>query len=122
MDGMFQMFPILLERKNQSGMTLSGGEQQMLAIGRGMMSDPKLLLLDEPFLGLAPMFVEKIVQFIRTINQEGMTIFLVEQNVPIALSLSQHAYVMEMGQIALQGLGKDLLINPDVKKKYLGEI
>jgi len=122
MERVYQLFPILWERREQSGMTLSGGEQQMLAIGRGLMSNPRLLILDEPSLGLAPMFVEKIIQFIQNINQEGMTIFLVEQNVHIALGVAHRAYVMEMGEIVLKGEGQELLVNPEVKKRYLGEI
>jgi branched-chain amino acid transport system ATP-binding protein len=121
MDRVFQLFPVLSERKNQMGMTLSGGEQQMLAVARGMMSNPRLLILDEPSLGLAPLFVEKIVGFIREINQEGMTVFLVEQNVHVALGICHRAYVMEMGEIVLQGSGEELLRDPDVKKRYLGE-
>lgn len=122
MERVYQLFPILWERRGQSGMTLSGGEQQMLAIGRSLMSNPRLLILDEPSLGLAPMFVEKIIQFIQKANQEGMTIFLVEQNVHVALGICHRAYVMEMGEVVLQGEGKELLANPDVKKRYLGEI
>jgi branched-chain amino acid transport system ATP-binding protein len=121
MDRVFQLFPVLSERKKQMGMTLSGGEQQMLAVARGMMSNPRLLILDEPSLGLAPLFVEKIVGFIREINQEGMTVFLVEQNVHVALGICHRAYVMEMGEIVLQGSGEELLRDPDVKKRYLGE-
>ncbi len=121
MDRVFQLFPVLSERKNQMGMTLSGGEQQMLAVARGMMSNPRLLILDEPSLGLAPLFVEKIVGFIREINQEGMTVFLVEQNVHVALGICHRAYVMEMGEIVLHGSGEELLRDPDVKKRYLGE-
>lgn len=114
------LFPILEERKGQLAGTLSGGEQQMLAIGRGLMSKPKLLILDEPSLGIAPLIVEEIFQVIRKINLEGVTILLVEQNVSQALGLSDEGFVLEEGRIALSGKGKDLLVNPHVKKLYLG--
>jgi branched-chain amino acid transport system ATP-binding protein len=114
------LFPILEERRNQLAGTLSGGEQQMLAIGRGLMSRPKLLILDEPSLGIAPLIVEEIFQAIQKINREGVTILLVEQNVSQALGLSHKGFVLEEGRIALSGKGKDLLANPHVKKLYLG--
>ena len=114
------LFPILEERKDQLAGTLSGGEQQMLAMGRGLMSKPKLLILDEPSLGIAPLIVEEIFQVIRKINLEGVTILLVEQNVSQALGLSDEGFVLEEGRIALSGKGKDLLVNPHVKKLYLG--
>ena len=113
-------FPILEERRDQLAGTLSGGEQQMLAMGRGLMSKPKLLILDEPSLGIAPLIVEEIFQVIRKINLEGVTILLVEQNVSQALGLSDEGFVLEEGRIALSGKGKDLLVNPHVKKLYLG--
>ena len=114
------MFPILAERRKQLAGTLSGGEQQMLAIGRGLMSLPRLLMLDEPSLGLAPLVVENIFNTIQQINQEGVPIFLVEQNVPQSLAISRHAFVLEEGCIALSGKGKDLLVNSHIKKLYLG--
>ena len=114
------LFPILEERKGQVAGTLSGGEQQMLAIGRGLMSKPKLLILDEPSLGIAPLIVEEIFQAVQKINREGVTILLVEQNVLQALGLSDEGFVLEEGRIALSGKGKDLLANPHVKKLYLG--
>jgi len=114
------MFPILAERRKQLAGTLSGGEQQMLAIGRGLMSLPRLLMLDEPSLGLAPLVVENIFNTIQQINQEGVPIFLVEQNVPQSLAISRHAFVLEEGRIALSGEGKDLLANSHIKKLYLG--
>ena len=113
-------FPILGERKGQLAGTLSGGEQQMLAIGRGLMSRPKLLILDEPSLGIAPLIVEEIFQVIQKINNEGVTILLIEQNVSQALGLSDEGFVLEEGRIALSGKGRDLLANPHVKKLYLG--
>jgi branched-chain amino acid transport system ATP-binding protein len=115
-----KMFPRLQERKQQAAGTLSGGERQMLAIARGLMSLPRLLVLDEPSLGLAPIIVEGVFQVIKDIKQEGVTILLVEQNVSQALSLSDRAYVLEQGQVALSGFGKDLLDNPHIKKLYLG--
>ena len=117
---MYQLFPILQERRTQRAMTLSGGEQQMLAIGRALMSRPKLLLLDEPSLGLAPLVVKQIFQTLRTLTQEGMTLFLVEQNANHALRLSDRAYVLVNGEIRLGGTGQELLDNPDVRKAYLG--
>jgi branched-chain amino acid transport system ATP-binding protein len=114
------MFPILAERSKQPAGTLSGGEQQMLAIGRAVMSLPKLLMLDEPSLGLAPLIVESIFGTIRQINREGVPILLVEQNVPQSLAISEHAFVLEEGSIALSGEGSVLLINPYIKKLYLG--
>lgn len=120
LEDIFAHFPILKDRRNQQAGTLSGGEQQMLAIGRALMARPKLLMLDEPSLGLAPMLVEEIAQIISVINQSGMGIVLVEQNAQIALRLAHRAYVIETGRIALQGDAKDLLDNEHVKKAYLG--
>ena len=117
----FDLFPALATRKRQQGGTLSGGEQQMLAIGRALMAQPKLLLLDEPSLGLAPIIVDKIFEIIAQINQTGTTVFLVEQNANLALSISIRAYVMETGLITLQGPAKELAQNEEVRKAYLGE-
>ena len=120
-DHVFDLFPILAERKNQQGGTLSGGEQQMLAISRAIMSRPKLLLLDEPSLGLAPIVVKQIFDIVRKINQESqVTIFLVEQNANLALKIAHRGYVMENGAITLNDTGENLLANEDVKKAYLG--
>ena len=114
------LFPKLKDRINQKAGTLSGGEQQMLAIGRALMSKPKLLLMDEPSLGLAPVIVDKILELIHDIHQQGMTIILVEQDVYSALEISQRGYVMESGIIVLEGIAQDLLNNEEVQKKYLG--
>ena len=120
LDAAFTLFPRLAERRTQRGGTLSGGEQQMLAIARALMSDPKLLLLDEPSLGLAPIIVRQIFDAIRTINQQrGMTVFLVEQNAFHALRLAHRGYVMVTGVITLSGSGQDLLSNPEVRAAYL---
>jgi branched-chain amino acid transport system ATP-binding protein len=121
LDEVFELFPLLAKRRKQQGGTLSGGEQQMLAIGRALMSKPKLLLLDEPSLGLAPLIVEKIFDIIRQINESGTTIFLVEQNANMALSISGNAYVMESGLITLTGAAKDLAKDEAIRKAYLGE-
>lgn len=118
----FQHFPILAERRSQLAGTLSGGEQQMLAIGRALMSRPRLLLLDEPSLGLAPFLVEKIFEIIQAINQQGVTVLLIEQNAFQSLSISHRAYVLETGRIALHGSAEDLLHNDHVRKAYLGEM
>jgi branched-chain amino acid transport system ATP-binding protein len=116
----FAIFPILKERARQMGGTLSGGEQQMLAIGRSLMSNPRMLLLDEPSLGLAPIMVSRIFKIIQDINREGITVLLVEQNARAALQLSHRGYVLETGTIQLSGTGEELLGNEDVKKAYLG--
>lgn len=116
----YQMFPILEERKNQLAGTLSGGEQQMLAMGRALMSRPKLLILDEPSMGLSPLFVKEIFEVIKQLKEKGTTILLVEQNAKMALSISDRAYVIETGKIVLEGKAKDLLYNDRVKKAYLG--
>lgn len=116
----YDMFPILYERRYQPAGLLSGGEQQMCAIGRALMSDPALLILDEPSLGLAPIIVQKVFEIIEQIKQNGVTIFLVEQNVRKALSLSAHAYAMENGKITMHGTGQELLQNADLRKTYLG--
>lgn len=115
-----ELFPRLKERWKQVGQTLSGGEQQMLAIARVMMSRPKLLLLDEPSLGLAPIIVERIFDTIDEINAQGTTILLVEQNAQLALAMADRAYVLETGRIVLEGTGEELLENPAVRKAYLG--
>ena len=120
MQRMFELFPRLLERRNQRAMTMSGGEQQMLAIARALMSRPKLLLLDEPSLGLAPIVVKQIFATLRELAGTGMTIFLVEQNANHALRLSDRAYVMVNGEIRLTGTGKELLSNEEVRNAYLG--
>jgi branched-chain amino acid transport system ATP-binding protein len=117
----FAMFPVLEERSRQLGGTLSGGEQQMLAIGRALMSRPKLLLLDEPSLGLAPIIVSRIFKIIEEINRQGTTILLVEQNAKAALRLASRAYVMESGRIVMQGPASELASDPGIKKAYLGE-
>ncbi|MEM6049488.1 ABC transporter ATP-binding protein [Erwinia sp. P7711] len=117
---MYSLFPRLEERRSQRAMTLSGGEQQMLAIARALMSRPKLLLLDEPSLGLAPIVVKQIFQILRELTQGGMTLFLVEQNANHALKLSDRAYVMVNGQIRLTGTGQELLADPEVRSAYLG--
>jgi branched-chain amino acid transport system ATP-binding protein len=121
MQRVFEMLPRVKERLTQVAGTLSGGEQQMLAIGRALLSKPKLLLLDEPSMGLAPLFVEKIFEVVQSIVREGVTVLLVEQNANLALHFSQRAYVMESGQISLTGTGDELLHDPKVRSAYLGE-
>lgn len=115
------LFPRLAERRNQSAGTLSGGEQQMLAIGRALMSRPKLLLLDEPSMGLAPLMVQKIFETIQAVAKEGVTILLVEQNARLALEVSNRGYVMETGLITLSGPARELLVDPKIRTAYLGE-
>ena len=117
----YALFPRLAERRLQSGGTLSGGEQQMLAIGRAMMSRPKLLLLDEPSMGLAPLLVQKIFETVRRISAEGVTILLIEQNARLALEAANRGYVMESGMITLSGPAGELLADPKVREAYLGE-
>jgi branched-chain amino acid transport system ATP-binding protein len=122
LDRVLTLFPILAERKKQQGGTLSGGEQQMLAIARALMSRPKLLLMDEPSLGLAPIFVQKIFDIISEINKkDGVTILLVEQNANLALQTAERGYVLETGQITLEDQAETLLHNPEIRKAYLGE-
>lgn len=117
----FTLFPRLAERRKQAARTLSGGEQQMLAMGRALMSNPRLLLLDEPSMGLAPMLVEKIFEIVVDINKSGTTIMLVEQNALMALSIAHRAYVLETGEVVLSGDASELAKNPEVRKAYLGE-
>ncbi len=121
LDHVFEMFPRLKERLSQKGGTLSGGEQQMLAMGRSMMSNPKLLMLDEPSMGLAPVVVELIFENIQKLHEDGITILLVEQNAHMALSVADRGYVLETGEVKLTGTGQDLLTNEAVRKAYLGE-
>lgn len=121
LDYVYSLFPILAKRKNQDGGTLSGGEQQMLAMSRALMSKPELLLLDEPSMGLAPLIIKQIFEIIQQINKEhGTTIFLVEQNANQALHIADRAYVIETGEITMSGNASDLLANDDIKKAYLG--
>ena len=120
LDRVFDLFPRLKERQRQKAGTMSGGEQQMLAIGRALMADPKLLLLDEPSMGLAPVLVERIYETIAQINRQGMTILLVEQNANFALEVSKHGYVLETGKVAVADEASVLRENPDVQKAYLG--
>lgn len=119
-DRVFELFPRLAERRSQVGGTLSGGEQQMLAIGRALMAKPRLLLLDEPSMGLAPQFIAQIFRIISEINQQGVTVLLVEQNAQQALSRAHRAYVLESGRIVRSGTGADLLADPAIKDAYLG--
>ena len=119
-DRVYKSFPRLKEREKQLGGTLSGGEQQMLATGRGLMSRPSLILLDEPSMGLSPIMVEEIFKIIKEINAQGTSILLVEQNALMALSIAHRAYVLETGRIALEGKAQDVLNNPQVKSVYLG--
>jgi len=121
MDRVFSLFPRLQERRSQKAGTLSGGEQQMCAIGRALMARPKLLLLDEPSMGLAPIFVERIFEIVVEINKQGTPVLLVEQNALMALDVAQRGYVMETGRIALQGLASELKSNDQVRRTYLGE-
>lgn len=120
LETIFDRFPILQERKNQDAATLSGGEQQMLAMGRALMTRPKLLLLDEPSMGLAPIFIKEIFSIIQEINQQGTTILLIEQNAKMALGIADRGYVLETGKIVLEGSGSELLNSPDIQKAYLG--
>ncbi len=117
----YQLFPILAERRTQVSGTLSGGEQQMLAVARALMSRPKLLLLDEPSLGLAPQVVERIFGVLREVNESGVALLLVEQNAHKALQLAHRAYVLETGSVVMEGTGRELLASPEVRKAYLGE-
>jgi branched-chain amino acid transport system ATP-binding protein len=120
LDRSFALFPVLSQRKNQRAGTLSGGEQQMLAIGRALMAKPRLLLLDEPSLGLAPIIVQQIFQIVRDLNRQGATIFLVEQNAHMALSIAHRGYVLQSGRVILTDKAANLLDNPQVKSAYLG--
>ncbi|GAB3984064.1 ABC transporter ATP-binding protein [Plantactinospora veratri] len=120
LERVFGLFPRLAERRKQAGGTLSGGEQQMLAVGRALMSRPKLLLLDEPSMGLAPMVIQQIFEIITEINQQGTTVLLVEQNAQQALSRAHRGYVLETGRIVKEGSGQELLHDPSVKEAYLG--
>jgi branched-chain amino acid transport system ATP-binding protein len=120
-DRVYGLFPRLKERRTQTAGTLSGGEQQMVAMGRAMMSRPKLLLLDEPSMGLAPLMVQKVFETVLTIASEGVTILLIEQNAKLALEVSDRGYVMESGEVTLSGNAKDLLSDPKVRAAYLGE-
>ncbi len=120
LDWVLSLFPRLAERMNQTGGTLSGGEQQMLAIGRALMARPKLLLLDEPSLGLAPMIVREIFEIIKQVNADGTAVLLVEQNANLALRVAHHAYILEVGRLVMEGPAEEIRQNPEVKKIYLG--
>jgi branched-chain amino acid transport system ATP-binding protein len=121
LENLFETFPRLAERRHQAAGTLSGGEQQMLALGRALMSRPKLLLLDEPSLGLAPLLVKEVFNIITRLNQQGVTILLVEQNAAQALKLAHYAYILETGRVALAGPGPELLAHPRLQEAYLGD-
>ena len=120
LENVYSLFPRLLERKQQLAGTLSGGEQQMLAMGRALMAKPKIMLLDEPSMGLSPLLVREIFDIIKDINSQGVTILLVEQNAKMALSIADRAYVIETGRIVMSGTGEELLNSEDIKKAYLG--
>jgi branched-chain amino acid transport system ATP-binding protein len=120
LEAVFQQFPVLRERARQLGGTLSGGEQQMLAIGRALMTEPRLLMLDEPSLGLAPLYVQRVVEIVQSLNRQGMAILLVEQRAQAALRIAERGYVLETGRIVLTDTGARLLDNEDLKRAYLG--
>jgi branched-chain amino acid transport system ATP-binding protein len=122
MDYVFSLFPRLAERLEQKGGTFSGGEQQMLAMGRALMSRPKLILMDEPSMGLAPLFVERIFEIIKRVNKEGISVFVVEQNANVSLSIADRGYVLQTGEVVLSGAAKELLNNDAMKRAYLGEV
>ena len=122
MEYVFELFPRVRERLDQKGGTMSGGEQQMLAMGRALMSRPKLILMDEPSMGLAPLFVEKIFQIIKQVNERGISVFVVEQNANVALSIADRGYVLQTGEVVLSGEAKELLNNEAMKRAYLGEV
>jgi len=118
----FELFPRVRERLNQMGGTMSGGEQQMLAMGRALMSRPKLILMDEPSMGLAPLFVEKIFEIIKQVNERGISVFVVEQNANVALRIADRGYVLQTGEVVLSGAARELLHNEAMKRAYLGEV
>lgn len=120
LDEVYELFPVLAERRNQLAGTLSGGEQQMVAMGRALMSKPKLLLMDEPSMGLAPMLVEQSFEIIHRVNKTGVSILMVEQNANMALSIADHGYVLATGRVVLSGAAKDLALDEDLRKAYLG--
>ena len=122
LDQVFDLFPILKDRLKQPVLTLSGGQQQMVAIGKALMAKPKLLIMDEPSLGLAPLVIKEIFKVIQTLNQTGVTILLVEQNANLALSIANRGYVLETGYLKLQGTAKELLNHPEIKQAYLGKV
>jgi len=122
LDYVFELFPRLSERLEQKGGTMSGGEQQMLAMGRALMSRPKLILMDEPSMGLAPLFVERIFEIIKQVNDRGISVFVVEQNANVALSIADRGYVLQTGEVVLSGPAKELLNNEAMKRAYLGEV
>ncbi len=122
MEYVFDLFPRVQERLHQKGGTMSGGEQQMLAMGRALMSRPKLILMDEPSMGLAPIFVERIFEIIKQVNKRGISVFVVEQNANIALGIADRGYVLQTGEVVLSGTANELLNNEDMKKAYLGEV
>lgn len=119
-EAVYERFPILKQRLNQDAATLSGGEQQMLAMGRALMSKPKLLLLDEPSMGLAPIFINEIFEIVKAIKEQGTTVLLIEQNAKQALSIADRGYVLATGEVKMSGTGQELLANADVQKAYLG--
>lgn len=122
LESVYEHFPILREKRNQAGGELSGGQQQMLAVGRALMADPKLLLMDEPSIGLSPILVAEVGKIIKDINSRGISILLVEQNARMALKLARRAYILEIGRISLQGNCEDLIDDPEVKRCYLGGV
>ncbi len=122
LERVYSLFPRVKERRNQLGGTLSGGEQQMVAIGRALMARPRLICMDEPSMGLSPLFVEQVFEIIQTINRQGVTIFMVEQNANMALSIAHRAYVLQTGQVVLSGAAEDVRQNDMIKQAYLGEM
>jgi branched-chain amino acid transport system ATP-binding protein len=122
MDAVFELFPRIRERLEQKGGTMSGGEQQMLAMGRALMSRPKLILMDEPSMGLAPLFVERIFEIIKQVNERGIAVFVVEQNANVALAIADRGYVLQTGEVVLSGPARELLDNEAMKRAYLGDV